>query len=71
VLDAVSWTLLRLASYLLTGQVGPRPSSSEEAQVGVSCLAYLRSRCCAPRDMSAPAAEQLRAACDVLLANSY
>ena len=71
VLDAVNWTLLRLATYMLTGQVGRRPGTAEQAQVGVACLAYLRSRVCAPRDMSAPAATQLRAACDVLLANTY
>ncbi len=44
---------------------------AEAAATGAAALAFLRNRVSSPRDMSAAAADELRAAVDTLLLNMY
>jgi glutathione S-transferase len=69
--NAVIFHLDRLISMLLTGSAGPRVAEPEAAAVGAAALAFFRNRASAPRDMSAAATVQFRAACDAVLADIY
>lgn len=53
------------------GDAGPKPDEPEAAAVSAACLAFFRNRASAPRDMSAAATVQFRAACDAVLAQVY
>jgi hypothetical protein len=54
-----------------SGDAGPKPDEPEAAAVSVAALAFFRNRASAPRDMSAAATVQFRAACDAVLAQVY
>uniref|UniRef100_A0A383VDH2 GST N-terminal domain-containing protein n=1 Tax=Tetradesmus obliquus TaxID=3088 RepID=A0A383VDH2_TETOB len=69
--NAVTFHLDRLTTLLLTGSAGPRVTEPEAAAVGAAALAFFRNRASAPRDMSAAATVQFRAACDAVLADIY
>ncbi len=69
--EAVEHHLLRLCSLLVSGEPGPAATSAPAAAAGAAAIAFFRNRTSSPRDMSASAAEQLRAACDVLLLDVY
>jgi glutathione S-transferase len=68
---AVELVLDQLCNMLLTGDPGPKADDPEAAAVGTAALAFFRNRASAPRDMSAAATVQFRAACDALLAQLY
>lgn len=53
------------------GDAGPKPDEPEAAAVSAAALAFFRNRASAPRDMSAAATVQFRAACDAVLAQVY
>jgi hypothetical protein len=53
------------------GDAGPKPEEPEAAAVSAAALAFFRNRASAPRDMSAAATVQFRAACDAVLAQVY
>ena len=63
--------LLRVCTTLLTGDAGPSPASKEAVALQVACLAYFRNLGSAPRDMSAAAMVELRAACDHVVQAAY
>jgi hypothetical protein len=69
--SAVEFHLDKLCSMLLTGEPGPKAEDDEAAAVGAAALAFFRNRASAPRDMSAAATVQFRAACDAVLAHVY
>lgn len=78
--DSVDFHLRLLADYLLNGNnellIGGRTGGKESidpiiAATGAITLAYIRNRICAPRDMSAGAANTLRVAADKVLASIY
>jgi len=69
--EAVEAALLWVSRYLLTGDSARPTLELEGAAVSAVALAYFRNRASAPRDMSARAAEQLRAACDHLLTRVF
>ena len=71
VIEAVDLQLRRVCMLLLTGRPGPQAMSPEAAAVGSAALAFFRNRASAPRDVSAAAAEKLRAACDEALRTIY
>lgn len=54
-----------------SGDAGPKPDEPEAAAVSAAALAFFRNRASAPRDMSAAATVQFRAACDAVLAQVY
>jgi hypothetical protein len=65
-------TLLRCLPLLhMSGDPGPKPTEPEAAAVSAAALAFFRNRASAPRDMSAAATVQFRAACDAVLAHVY
>eukprot|EP00879_Flechtneria_rotunda_P017240 GHRR01018061.1.p1 GENE.GHRR01018061.1~~GHRR01018061.1.p1 ORF type:complete len:536 (+),score=226.49 GHRR01018061.1:832-2439(+) len=68
---AVEFHLDRLCNMLLVGKAGPKAEEREAAAVGAAGLAFFRNRASAPRDMSAAATVQFRAACDAVLADMY
>jgi glutathione S-transferase len=51
--------------------MGPKAEDAESAAIGAAALAFFRNRVSAPRDVSAGAAERLRAACDAVLRDIY
>jgi hypothetical protein len=67
----VEAALLRVSAWLLTGQAGRSPESREAVAIQVAALAYFRNLASAPRDMTAPAVEQLRRACDCVIQAAY
>jgi muconolactone delta-isomerase len=69
--EAVDDSLKRLCLLLLSGQTGPKPEMREAAAVSTAAMAFFRNRASSPRDMTAAAAEQFRAACDHLLKDIY
>lgn len=69
--SAVEFHLDKLCGMLLTGEPGPKAEDDEAAAVGAAALAFFRNRASAPRDMSAAATVQFRAACDAVLAHVY
>ncbi|KAL3147580.1 glutathione s-transferase [Trebouxia sp. C0009 RCD-2024] len=69
--DAVDYAMRRLASYLLTGEPGPKNPDAEARAVEAASLAYFRNRASAPRDLSANACQQLRDACLAVLQDAY
>lgn len=69
--NAVHLHLDRLCNMLLTGNAGPKAERPEAAAIGAAALAFFRNRASAPRDMSAAATVQFRAACDAVLADIY
>jgi hypothetical protein len=71
VIEAVDLQLRRVCMLLLTGRPGPQALSREAAAVGSAALAFFRNRASAPRDVSAAAADKLRAACDEALRTIY
>ena len=62
--------LRRVCSFLLTDVVDAEPPA-ESAALQVAMLAYFRNLGSAPRDMSAGAIQELRAACDTVMQRSY
>lgn len=69
--QAVDYQLLRLCSYLLTGNAGPKPATPETKAVGAAALTFFCNRVAAPKDMSAAAADEFRAACLAVLFDTY
>ena len=67
----VESALLRVCSTLLSGDPGLSPRSKEAVAVQVAALAYFRNLGTSPRDMSAAAMDELRAACDVVIQAAY
>ena len=70
-LAAVDAALLRVAATLLTGHPGPPAGEAAGNAVAAAVAAFLPARVSAPRDMSAAAAAELRAACARALAGLY
>ena len=66
-IPAVEAVLRYIADAMLEGQIDPKDtqnnavSSKQHATEIIKCLEYLRDRVGVPRDMSYPAARQLRA----------
>lgn len=69
--NAVDYTLRRLCDYLLTGSAGPRHPDREAAAIGAASLAFFHNRASSPRDMTAAAATEMRAACMEVLKDMY
>eukprot|EP00892_Ulva_mutabilis_P008032 jgi/Ulvmu1/5600/UM023_0137.1 len=67
----VEQTLQRLCTLLLSGNTGDSPEDPEETAIQAVTLAYLRNLATSPRDMSLPAAQQYRLACDAVLKCVY
>jgi N-formylglutamate amidohydrolase len=63
--------LLRVCSVLLTEHAGQSPASKEAVAIQVAVLAYFRNLGSAPRDLTAAAVEQVRAACDRVIQVAY
>lgn len=69
--DAVDHALQRVCQYLVEGTPGPKNSDRGATSIGAAALAFFRNRISAPRDVSAAAAKELRAACDEVLKALY
>jgi hypothetical protein len=69
--QAVDHALRRLGHYLVTGYVGPKHPDLEGRALGAAAMAYFRNRASAPRDLSGAACNELRAACDAILRETY
>lgn len=63
--------MLATPTFLGVSKHDARTANPKSAAVGAAAIAFLRSRVSSPRDMSAAAADQLRAACDTMLSNMY
>ena len=70
-LRAVDFHLRRVCQYLLTGEVGRKAGNVEARCIGAVALVFFKNAVMAPRDMSAAAAEELRAACDLVIDHVY
>lgn len=69
-LAEAEYALRRVCSFLVTDVHEAEPPV-ESAAVQVAMLAYFRNLGTAPRDMTAGAMTQLRAACDAVISRSY
>lgn len=70
---AIDETLRRVVTHLLGGDAGTplSPELREQAAVGAAALAFFHNRASAPRDMSAAAVVELRAACMAVMRELY
>ena len=71
VAQALDFHLERLTSYLITGEPGPKASTSDAAAVGAAALALFASRASLPPGLSPAAETQLSLASTELLTDTY